>query len=90
MQIISGENAKIWQMATDAKKLYKRAMDLDPRERAELAGMLLESLEIGGDDGVELAWLEEIEKRLETVDSETVEMTPWSEVRARVFGPRGC
>ena len=48
-------------------------MSLEPEERAELVGMLLESLEIGEDNGVEAAWLKEIEKRLEALDSGTVE-----------------
>ena len=45
-------------MAASAKKLYERAMSLNDEERAELVGMLLESLEIQDDEGVEAAWLQ--------------------------------
>ena len=75
-------------MVASPKELYEKAMSLDPEERAELVGLLLESLEIGEDEGVEIAWLNEIEKRLEAVDSGAVETIPWTEVRSRVFEPR--
>ena len=75
-------------MAASPKELYKKAMSLDPKDRAELVALLLESLEIDEDEGVEAAWLKEIEKRLEAVDSGAVETIPWTEVRSRVFEPR--
>ena len=75
-------------MVATPKELYEKAMSLDPEDRAELVGMLLESLEIVEDDGVESAWLAEIEKRLEAIDSGAVETVPWTEVRSRVFEPR--
>jgi putative addiction module component (TIGR02574 family) len=60
-------------------------MRLNDEERAELVGMLLESLEIGDDEGVEAAWLKEIERRVAELDSGAVESIPWTEVRSRVF-----
>ncbi len=51
--------------------------------------MLLESLDLEAEDGVEAAWLSEIERRVEEVDSGAVQAVPWSEVRSRVFAPRG-
>jgi len=60
-------------------------MGLNEEERAELIGMLLESLEIGTDEGVEAAWLQEIERRVTELDSGTVKSVPWTEVRSRVF-----
>jgi putative addiction module component (TIGR02574 family) len=75
-------------MAASAKELYERAMSLNDEERAELVGMLLESLEIEDDEGVEAAWLEEIERRLAELDSGAVKPVPWTEVRSRVFEPR--
>ena len=75
-------------MVASPKELYKEAMRLDPEERAELVALLLESLEIIEDDGVESAWLREIEKRVEAIDSGAVETIPWSEVKHRVFEPR--
>jgi putative addiction module component (TIGR02574 family) len=72
-------------MAATPKQLYDRAMRLNDEERAELVGMLLESLEIGDDEGVEAAWLKEIERRVAELDSGAVESIPWTEVRSRVF-----
>jgi len=75
-------------MAATPKQLYDRAMNLNEEARAELIGMLLESLEIGIDDGVEAAWLKEIERRVAELDSGAVESVPWTEVRSRVFESR--
>ena len=72
-------------MAATPKQLYDRAMSLNDDQRAELIGMLLESLEIGDEDGVEAAWLEEIERRVAELDSGAVESVPWTKVRSRVF-----
>ena len=75
-------------MAASAKELYERAICLNDEERAELIGMLLESLEIQDDEGLEAAWLEEIERRVVELDSGAVKTVPWTEVRSRVFEPR--
>jgi putative addiction module component (TIGR02574 family) len=75
-------------MAASAKELYERAMSLNDEERAELVGMLLESLEIADQEGVEAAWLEEIERRVAELDSGAVESVPWTEVKSKVFEPR--
>ena len=72
-------------MVATPKQIYDRAMSLNDQERAELVGMLLESLEIRDDDGVEAAWLQEIERRVAELDSGAVESVPWTEVRSRVF-----
>jgi len=72
-------------MVATPKQIYDRAMNLNEEARAELIGMLLESLEIGSDDGVEAAWLKEIERRVTELDSGAVKSVPWTEVRSRVF-----
>lgn len=75
-------------MAASAKELYERAMSLNDAERVELVGMLLESLEIQDDEGVEAAWLEEIGRRVAELDSGAVKTVSWTEVRSRIFDPR--
>ena len=75
-------------MVATPRQLYDRAMNLNEEERAELIGMLLESLEMGGDEGVEAAWLREIDRRVAELDSGAVESVPWTEVRSRVFESR--
>ena len=73
-------------MAATPKELLASAMRLSEQERAELVGMLLETLDPGHDEGVEAAWHEEIERRVAELDSGAVETVPWSEARARIFG----
>jgi len=75
-------------MVATPKELYERAMSLNDEERVELVGMLLESLDIIEEEGVEAAWLAEIESRIADRDSNSVESVPCTEVRNRVFEPR--
>jgi len=73
-------------MGTTARKLYEEAMRLDPDERAALTGLLIESLDPESEEGVEKAWIAEIERRMVELDNETVQTVPWEELRARLFG----
>lgn len=75
-------------MPATPKDMYEKAMSLNDEERAELVGLLLESLEIGDEQGVAAAWLKEIERRVAELDSGAVEPVSWSEVRSRVFETR--
>ena len=72
-------------MAASSKELYDMAMALGDKDRAELVGMLLQSLEIVSETGVEAAWLKEVEQRIEEFDTGMVQSVPWSEVRSRIF-----
>lgn len=76
-------------MGTTTRKLYEEAMKLDPDERAALTGLLIESLEPETEEGVEEAWVAEIERRMAELDSGAVQTIPWEEVRARLFGSVG-
>ena len=60
-------------------------MALGEAERAEIAGVLLESLEPSSDTGVDEAWREEVRRRLEQLDAGGVELIPWEEVREQLF-----
>ena len=73
-------------MTKSARKLFEEAMRLDPKERAALTGLLIESLEPESEDGVEQAWVTEIERRMVELDSGAVQTIPWDEVRARLYG----
>ena len=72
-------------MNTRVKELYEAAAELPDRDRAELAGMLLETLSDGAEAEVEAAWAEEVELRVRQVDAGEVEMVPWEQVRAELF-----
>jgi putative addiction module component (TIGR02574 family) len=71
-------------MSRNVSELFREATQLSENERAELAGLLLESLEGEPDDGVEAAWAEEIERRVRQIDSGEVQTIPWEEVRAKL------
>lgn len=72
-------------MARKLQELFKEAAELPDRERAELAGMLLESLDDEQDPAVELAWAEEVERRVRQIETGEVKTIPWEQVRAELF-----
>jgi len=56
-------------MTKEVVELFKRASDLPDGDRATLAGLLIESLESEHETDVESAWLSEIGRRLQELDS---------------------
>lgn len=60
--------------------LYREAIELSESERAELAGLLLESLQTEPDPEFEAAWAEEIERRVRDIDEGRVQTIPWEQV----------
>ena len=71
-------------MSRNVAELFREATELPETERAELAGLLLDSLEGKPDEGVEAAWAEEIERRVRQIESGEVKTIPWEEVRAKL------
>jgi putative addiction module component (TIGR02574 family) len=72
-------------MSPTAAEILKQALTLDERDRASVAGALIESLETEVEPGVAEAWEAEIQRRIEEIESGAVELVPWSEVRERLF-----
>jgi len=72
-------------MGRKLSDLFREASELSERERAELAGLLLESLEGKPDEDVEAAWTEEIERRVRQLDSGEMKTIPWEQVRANLY-----
>lgn len=73
-------------MSPRAQELFREAMALPVKERADLAAELLASLdEAAAEDPaeVEAAWAEEIERRARRVISGESVGIPWDEVRRR-------
>jgi putative addiction module component (TIGR02574 family) len=70
-------------MTRAVEKLYEEASQLPAGDRAELARLLLESIE-EADEGVEEAWVAEIERRMEDYRAGRVKTIPWNEVRAKL------
>ena len=73
-------------MATSATDILKQALELKEEERAELASLLIESLDEPAEEGVEAAWVAEIERRMADLDSGTAKTLPWDEVREKLHG----
>jgi putative addiction module component (TIGR02574 family) len=72
-------------MSPTAEDVLKQALTLDEKDRASVAGALIESLDTQEDPDAEEAWDAEIRRRVEGLESGTVETIPWSEVRKRLF-----
>ncbi len=72
-------------MTSTAKSLLDEALNLSDKERAEIAGALLESLDLPFDSEVEEAWRLEVEKRVAQLDAGEVTAVPWSMVRDELY-----
>jgi putative addiction module component (TIGR02574 family) len=55
-------------MSKALEEITKEAMDLPPRQRLALAGLLLESADVAADPEAEAAWDSEIGDRIKAVD----------------------
>jgi putative addiction module component (TIGR02574 family) len=49
--------------------LFKQALDLDERDRATLAGLLIESLEENPDQDLKATWKAEVARRIADLES---------------------
>ncbi len=72
-------------MNREVSELLEKALSLPPEARAALAGSLLESLDDRVDANAEEEWNPEIARRIQEIDSGTVETIPWAEARQQVF-----
>jgi putative addiction module component (TIGR02574 family) len=72
-------------MSTSSADIFKEALDLNERDRATLAGLLIESLEEGFDDELESVWKAEVARRVTELDSGDVKALAWEDVKARLL-----
>jgi len=72
-------------MAISREDLYRKALALDVTDRAELVGLLIDSLDPKKEQGVEAAWLQEIDRRARELDSGAVQTIPWEIARERLI-----
>jgi putative addiction module component (TIGR02574 family) len=72
-------------MPKDFSAVFRDASELSERDRATLAGLLIESIETEPEPDVEAAWLAEIARRVAEVEAGTVKTIPWDEVRQRLL-----
>lgn len=73
-------------MERNLKNVFQDAVQLPERNRATLAGLLIETLDPVSESDVEAAWSEEIKRRVAEIDAGKVELISWEEVRAELFG----
>ncbi|MDF1566290.1 MAG: addiction module protein [Deltaproteobacteria bacterium] len=69
-------------MSSPAEKLYEQALALPEDERLRLGEILLDSVPREMAEEIELAWSQEVLRRLEEIRSGKVEPLDWDEVRA--------
>lgn len=70
-------------MTQEAKALLEKALALPDKERAELAGNLIASLDTTIDLDADAAWQEEVGRRAQQVRSGAVATVPWEEVQRK-------
>ena len=71
-------------MVRSGRDLFEEAMKLGAEERSTLMRLLIESLDAESDEGVDAAWIAEVERRIAELDSGTAETVSWEELRARL------
>ena len=72
-------------MPMDFKEILHEAAGLPERDRATLAGLLIESLDPEPDADVEAAWSDEIRRRVAELDAGAAMTIPWDEIRKELF-----
>jgi putative addiction module component (TIGR02574 family) len=71
-------------MTQEARELLQKALALPDKERAELAGNLISSLDATVDPDVDAAWQQEIAHRLHEVQSGKVENVSWGKIQQKL------
>lgn len=72
-------------MGETAEELLAKALKLGEKDRASLAGALIESLHVEPSSSEDAQWEQEILRRVRDLESRSVETMGWSEVRERLF-----
>lgn len=72
-------------MSPISQALLEQVLALPDEDRASVADLLLESLNGAAEPGAETAWDAVVERRVQEIDSGTVQTIPWSEVKRRLF-----
>ena len=73
-------------MAVSRDQIFREALKLEQSDRAELAKLLIDSLDPAAEDGIEEAWMQEMTRRAAELDSGAIESIPWETIRDRLRG----
>lgn len=71
-------------MSAVSDKLLEEALSLPAEARLDLVERLIASLNLPIDKGIERAWAEEAERRVEQIESGEAELIPGDEVFSRI------
>lgn len=71
-------------MPKTASDVLADALRLEPDSRADVAAELLASLDGPADPNAEAAWDAEISRRVAAIESGTVPLEPWADVKRRI------
>lgn len=67
-------------MNTQAGQILQTALGLHPNDQAEIAASLIQSLDEEADRDVDVAWSDEIKRRIDAIDAGQVQLVPWDEI----------
>jgi putative addiction module component (TIGR02574 family) len=70
-------------MSPETDELLQKAMTLPLEDRAELASSLIDSLDETVDEDAEVAWQQEVVRRMDEIRSGKVKTIPWREVQRK-------
>ena len=73
-------------MGNEARTILGRALKLPPKARADLAALLIRSLDRGTDPDATEAWEKELDRRLDEIESGHAEWVSWEALRRRLKG----
>lgn len=71
-------------MAASKDDIFRDALALAERDRADLIAALIDSFDTDHEDGVEAAWRAEIDRRARELETGAVQAVPWEVARARI------
>jgi putative addiction module component (TIGR02574 family) len=71
-------------MAAERETIFRDALELEQSDRAELAKLLIESLDAGAEEGVDQAWMAEVERRVTELENGSVQSVSRDEVKERL------
>jgi putative addiction module component (TIGR02574 family) len=72
-------------MGVTVDQLLRQALELEPKARAELAALLLDSVAAEPKEDVDSAWAVEVARRVRELESGSVATIPWEDVRDRLL-----
>jgi len=71
-------------MSAVVENILPQALQMPPKEQAAVAERLIASLDTEMDWDVEVAWQQEVQRRIEEIDKGEVVCLPWEQVLQRL------